>query len=229
MVTTKPPPAAFAAASGCGWLVLILLAAGAYFLWPKSSGTGTPPAGTAKGAGKNGRGGAAAPVVAAKAHDGQYRYLLHGSGCSHATEYSDGEEPRRRAIAEDSVQGRRSWFTRAMCWWRSIRGLIKCMLTQAQGQLAKDQATLDNARIDLTRYQTLLKTGGHCGSKSRPRKRPLVDAGRGHREIRSGAGGQRASSTSPTATSRLRSPGASACAWWIRETWCTLPMPTGCW
>jgi membrane fusion protein, multidrug efflux system len=31
------------------------------------------------------------------------------------------------------------------------------MLTQAQGQLAKDQATLDNARIDLTRYQTLLK------------------------------------------------------------------------
>lgn len=32
-------------------------------------------------------------------------------------------------------------------------------LTQAQGQLAKDQATLDNARRDLARYQKLAKTG----------------------------------------------------------------------
>ncbi|CFQ31046.1 MdtA/MuxA family multidrug efflux RND transporter periplasmic adaptor subunit [Yersinia bercovieri] len=32
-------------------------------------------------------------------------------------------------------------------------------LTQAQGQLAKDQATLDNARRDLARYQKLIKTG----------------------------------------------------------------------
>ncbi|MBS0055763.1 MdtA/MuxA family multidrug efflux RND transporter periplasmic adaptor subunit [Yersinia sp. Marseille-Q3913] len=32
-------------------------------------------------------------------------------------------------------------------------------LTQAQGQLAKDQATLDNARRDLARYQKLVKTG----------------------------------------------------------------------
>ena len=32
-------------------------------------------------------------------------------------------------------------------------------LTQAQGQLAKDQATLDNARRDLARYQKLSKTG----------------------------------------------------------------------
>ena len=29
-------------------------------------------------------------------------------------------------------------------------------LTQAEGQLAKDQATLDNARVDLDRYQKLL-------------------------------------------------------------------------
>lgn len=33
------------------------------------------------------------------------------------------------------------------------------LLTQAQGQLAKDQATLDNARRDLARYQKLAKTG----------------------------------------------------------------------
>jgi membrane fusion protein, multidrug efflux system len=32
------------------------------------------------------------------------------------------------------------------------------LLTQAQGQLAKDQATLDNARRDLARYQKLAKT-----------------------------------------------------------------------
>ncbi len=33
------------------------------------------------------------------------------------------------------------------------------LLTQAQGQLAKDQATLDNVRRDLSRYQKLVKTG----------------------------------------------------------------------
>ncbi|MFI0489809.1 MAG: MdtA/MuxA family multidrug efflux RND transporter periplasmic adaptor subunit [Yersinia sp. (in: enterobacteria)] len=33
------------------------------------------------------------------------------------------------------------------------------LLTQAQGQLAKDQATLDNVRRDLARYQKLVKTG----------------------------------------------------------------------
>jgi multidrug efflux system membrane fusion protein len=34
---------------------------------------------------------------------------------------------------------------------------FQVQLTQAEGQLAKDQAALDNARIDLTRYETLLK------------------------------------------------------------------------
>jgi multidrug efflux system membrane fusion protein len=32
------------------------------------------------------------------------------------------------------------------------------MLTQAEGQMARDQATLDNARIDLKRYQHLIET-----------------------------------------------------------------------
>src|SRR6202040_164781 len=31
------------------------------------------------------------------------------------------------------------------------------LLTQAEGQLAKDQAALANARVDLVRYQTLFK------------------------------------------------------------------------
>ena len=46
------------------------------------------------------------------------------------------------------------------------------VLTQAQGQLAKDQATLDNARIDLTRYQKLLNKKP-SRNKLRRRKRPL--------------------------------------------------------
>src|SRR5574337_1917856 len=33
---------------------------------------------------------------------------------------------------------------------------FQVQLMQAEGQLAKDQAALDNARLDLTRYQTLL-------------------------------------------------------------------------
>ncbi|MBN0795987.1 biotin/lipoyl-binding protein, partial [Pseudomonas aeruginosa] len=35
---------------------------------------------------------------------------------------------------------------------------FKVALAQAQGQLAKDQATLANARRDLARYQQLVKT-----------------------------------------------------------------------
>jgi len=34
---------------------------------------------------------------------------------------------------------------------------FQVQLTQAQGQLARDQALLDNARVDLARYETLIK------------------------------------------------------------------------
>ncbi len=36
---------------------------------------------------------------------------------------------------------------------------FQVQLEQAQGQLARDQALLENARLDLKRYQTLIKTG----------------------------------------------------------------------
>ena len=39
---------------------------------------------------------------------------------------------------------------------RSTRARSRCMLTQAQGQMAKDQALLKNAQVDLERYRTLL-------------------------------------------------------------------------
>jgi len=48
---------------------------------------------------------------------------------------------------------------------------FEVQLTQAQGQLIKDQAALQNARIDLARYQELIKRTPSPSSNSRPSKR----------------------------------------------------------
>ena len=52
--------------------------------------------------------------------------------------------------AKDKLVGK------ASCSPKSIRGRFRLQLTQAEGQMARDQALLANARIDLERYRTLL-------------------------------------------------------------------------
>ena len=154
MVPVKPPPGR----SRRRWmwlLALVLLGAGAYYLWPKSSGASTV-AGTAKGAGKNGRGGAAAPVVAAKAHTGNIGIYYTGLGAV---------TPLNTVTVKSRIDGQLlkiQYQEGQLVHQGDVLVEIdprpyEVQLTQAQGQLAKDQATLENARIDLTRYQTLLK------------------------------------------------------------------------
>ena len=59
-------------------------------------------------------------------------------------------------------------------------------LTQAEGQLLKDQAALDNARIDLARYQTLLTQTGDSGATTGDAE-STCRAVRGGHQDRSGA------------------------------------------
>jgi membrane fusion protein, multidrug efflux system len=41
------------------------------------------------------------------------------------------------------------------CWRKSIHGHFKVQLAQAEGQMARDQALLVNAKLDLERYRVL--------------------------------------------------------------------------
>jgi multidrug efflux system membrane fusion protein len=154
MTTTASPPAPQRRL----WiwlLVLILVAAGVYYLWPKSSASSTT-AGSAKGAGKNGKGAAATPVVAAKAYTGNIGIYYSGLGAV---------TPLNTVTVKSRIDGellKIQYQEGQLVHQGDVLVEIdprpyEVMLTQAQGQLAKDQATLDNARIDLARYQTLLK------------------------------------------------------------------------
>jgi len=140
-----------------GWLwllILALVALGAYALRPKGSRptTGTP-ASTASGA--RAKGFPAIPVVATKAHRGDIGVYFVGLGAV---------TPIYTVTVKSRVDGE---LVRVLYREGDIvnRGDLlveidprpyEVQLAQAQAQLIKDQAALDNARLDLTRYQTLL-------------------------------------------------------------------------
>ena len=136
------------------WLVLLALAgAGAYFLWPKLTGkkSGTAPSSAAKG----GRGPLVTPVEAAKARKGDIGVYFNGLG-SVTPIYTvtvktrvDGELMNVRYKEGDIVQ-------KGDLLLSIDPRPYQVQLEQAEGQMAKDQATLANARTDLARYETLL-------------------------------------------------------------------------
>ena len=168
MTTTAPPPAPRRRL--WIWLaVLILVAAGVYYLWPKSSAAGAA-AGSAKGAGKNGKGGAATPVVAEKTFKGNIGIYYTGLGAV---------TPLNTVTVKSRIDGqlmRVQYKEGEMVHQGDVLVEIdprpyQVALTQAQGQLAKDQALLANARIDLARYQTLLKQEAIAGTNSSPPRR----------------------------------------------------------
>lgn len=150
---SQPPPHRSRA-----WLwvvIIVLLGAGLYF-WKGRSST-APATGSAAGEAKGGKGLGAGvtPVVAAKAEKGDIGVYLTGVGTVTSI-YTvtmksrvDGELMKVNFKEGDVVhQG-------------ELLAVIdprpyQVQLTQAEGQLLKDQALLDNAKIDLDRYQTLL-------------------------------------------------------------------------
>ncbi|HWC95608.1 MAG TPA: MdtA/MuxA family multidrug efflux RND transporter periplasmic adaptor subunit [Candidatus Sulfopaludibacter sp.] len=155
--STRPPKGA-KRSSGKGWiwlLVLIAAAAAAYYYWPKGEAAqaGTAPSG---GGAKKGRGaGGLPPVVAVKATRGNIGVYLDGLG-SVTPIYTvtvksrvDGQLMAINYKEGDVVQKGQPLI-------ELDPRPFEVALEQAEGQLARDKALLNNARVDLTRYQTLL-------------------------------------------------------------------------
>lgn len=140
-----------------GWLwvvILILAAAAAYRFWPKGSpqpSSGTAPSGAG---GRRGAGGIT-PVVAVKTTKGNIGVYITDpggvvpvhtvtvmsqiSGYLMSVLYQEGDMVHQgQALAEIDPRP------------------YQVQLETAQAALARDQANLDNARVDLKRYQTLV-------------------------------------------------------------------------
>jgi multidrug efflux system membrane fusion protein len=152
--TAKPPKRR---PSGRRWLwlpVLAILGAGAWYLSPKAGST-TPASSTAlPKAGKKG-GLGVVPVVAAKARKGNIGVYITGLG---------SVTPIYTVTVKSRVDGQLMQVHYSEGQLVHEGDLLveidkrpyQVQLEQAEGQLARDQATLDNARVDLDRYQKLL-------------------------------------------------------------------------
>jgi membrane fusion protein, multidrug efflux system len=146
------------------WIIVLLLAcvaAGiAYYYYTRDSGVAaTEGTSAAKGKGK-GKGGAGAgqpvPIVAAPARTADVSVYLSGLG---------SVTPLATVTVRSRVDGqlmrvlfREGQLVKAGELLAEIDPRpFQVQLTQAQGQLAKDQALLKNAQIDLERYRTLFQ------------------------------------------------------------------------
>lgn len=143
--------------SGRGWiwvLILAVLAGAGYYLWSKR----TPSQATSTGAGgpgQRGRGFGPTPIVGAKAHRGNIPVYFTGLGAV---------TPIYTVDVKSRVDGElmQIYFKEGDLVHKGDSLVeidprpYQVQLTQAQGQLLRDQALLENARIDLARYKTLL-------------------------------------------------------------------------
>jgi membrane fusion protein, multidrug efflux system len=136
--------------------VVIFGGIGIYFLIPKL-GLGQPQ-GQNKDGKKSGKGAdRSLPVTAVPAHKGDIDIYVTGLGT--VTAYNtvtvktrvDGEL-MKVAFTEGQIVNKGDLLAEI------DPRPYQVALTQAEGQMARDQATLDNANIDLQRYQNLIKT-----------------------------------------------------------------------
>ena len=134
------------------WLaVLLVLGLGAYFVWSRIAAAKAASAAKAAAA----KGPPPIPVVAATSHKGDIGVYYSGLGAvtplATVTVKSrvDGQLMSVRYREGDTVH-------KGDLLVEIDDGPYQAALTQAEGQLMRDQATLENARIDLVRYQQLV-------------------------------------------------------------------------
>jgi multidrug efflux system membrane fusion protein len=137
------------------WVVILLvLAVIAYFVGSKIAGGKTSAPETAKGKGK-GEAGQTSPVVTATARRGDIGVYFTGLGA--VTPLATVTIKSRVDGQLTSVRYREGDMVHKGDLLVEIDdGPYQAALTQAEGQLMKDQAALENARIDLARYQQLV-------------------------------------------------------------------------
>lgn len=142
-------------------VAIVATVAAALFIWhhnpaPASAGAKTPH--SAKGGGRHGRaGGALAPVQAATAISQSVPRYLTGLGTvTAANTVTVHSRVNGQLMAIHFIEGQQ---VKAGDLLAEIDpSQFKVALAQAQGQLARDRATLANAQRDLARYQQLSKT-----------------------------------------------------------------------
>jgi multidrug efflux system membrane fusion protein len=144
-------------------LVVAIVAGAAYWFWQgrEAANSGAPTASGARqgpGGGRPGRFGAAlAPVQAATATSEAVPRYLSGLGTvTAANTVTVRSRVDGQLLAIHFTEGQQ---VKAGDLLAEIDpSQFKVALAQAEGQLAKDRATLANARRDLARYQQLVKT-----------------------------------------------------------------------
>jgi membrane fusion protein, multidrug efflux system len=138
------------------WLIfVVIVAAGVYFLWPKSSDPKSSGAPSKGAGGRGGRDAMIAQVVGAKATRGDIGVYFTGLGAV---------TPIYTVTVKSRVDGQlmEVHFKEGDIVHRGDSLLeidprpYEVQLMQAEGQLIKDQAALANARVDQARYQTLV-------------------------------------------------------------------------
>jgi multidrug efflux system membrane fusion protein len=147
------------------WLLLLVsLAIAGFYFWSKRT-PAAPQGDNSKGGGRRGgRGGGVPPVVAVKARKGNIGVYYTGVG---------GVTPINTVTVKSRVDGQLmsvSFKEGDMVKQGDTLAEIdprpfQAQLTQFEGQLAKDQASLENAKLDLVRYQTLIAQNAVAGQQ----------------------------------------------------------------
>jgi len=141
-----------------GWiwiLLLVLLAAGGYYYWSHRTPAASPA--TGKGGGQRGQGaGAGSPVDAAKARKGNIGVYVTGLGAVTPI-YTVTVKTRVDGQLMQVLYKEGDMVKQGDKLAEIDPRPYQAQLTQYEGQLTRDQALLDNARINQARYGTLLK------------------------------------------------------------------------
>lgn len=157
----EPPGEGGPKPSRHGWIwLLVLIAAGvtAYllFLRPKQPSSQPSNASTPSGAGGGrARGGGIAPVVAVKATRGDIGVYVNGLGAVTPI-YTVTVRTQINGYLMNALYKEGQTVHQGDLLAQIDQRPYEVQLEQAEGNLAKDRATLNNARVDLQRYQTLL-------------------------------------------------------------------------
>ena len=103
---------------------------------------------------------------------------------------------------------------------------FEAAVLQAEGQLARDKALLEEAKRDFKRYDILVKQDS-IAQQTRDDQVYLVHQYEGTVKLDEGNLDSRQSKSGLTLASLLRSPGESGCGSWTREISFTQPTPPG--